>query len=285
MSSHGTVPHTLLFSGPDGIGKKTIAKAFAKDLGCKPADTHEFFPQGKSHQHTIDSMGEVIRLANEFPFESPKKCILIYEAERMLPSSSNALLKTLEEPLESTVIILITSHEEHILETIRSRSISVRFRRLSEEEIVQILTSKGIENPQALAKLSPGSVPHEGYGHELRQSVAQAIRFALSGDLTSAFESLTFSDEVDPKAMLQHIIVWVRDAHLAQLEGAEEFLYWKEDREVYREYTSLPTLASVHKMVAEAEVALAHNIKAQTVLERVLSLLFIGEADDSLVAR
>jgi len=113
------VPNTLLFFGPDGVGKGLFARAFASLLlnavessklshGNHP-DLHIYQPEGKSGMHSIEAMRQLIDEVVLPPFEAPAKVFILHDAERMLPSSSNALLKTFEEPSDGTYIILLTS--------------------------------------------------------------------------------------------------------------------------------------------------------------------------------
>ncbi|MBF5058662.1 hypothetical protein [Candidatus Neptunochlamydia vexilliferae] len=73
----------------------------------------------------IEAIRTLIEEANLPPFESERKVFIIHEADRMLPSSSNALLKTLEEPPSFVTIILISAHPEALLPTITSRCFQV----------------------------------------------------------------------------------------------------------------------------------------------------------------
>lgn len=129
-----TLPQTLLFVGAD----LSMAKEFAKrllgsahvakiDSGNHP-DLHIYIPEEKSDLHAIASMRQLIDEMALPPFESPRKIFVIQDAEKMLPSSSNALLKTLEEPPSDALIVLLSNAPEALLPTIRSRCTSFRFK-------------------------------------------------------------------------------------------------------------------------------------------------------------
>ena len=109
--------HTLLFSGMEGIGKSLFAKALSRKLldSCETRvlkelhpDLHILKPEGKGGMHPVDQIREMIKEMHKPPFEAPKKVFIFYDAERMLPVSANALLKTLEEPDLDSAIILLT---------------------------------------------------------------------------------------------------------------------------------------------------------------------------------
>ena len=158
------LPHALLFGGPDGVGKGRFVKDLAKELlrderrveeETHP-DFHLFRPEGKSGIHSIETLRELIETVHSAPFEGGAKIFAIYDAERMQPAAANALLKTLEEPTESTVLILVTSSLSEILPTIVSRCSVVRFHPLSEGEIGTLLEQRGLS--KQYARLAHGSI-------------------------------------------------------------------------------------------------------------------------------
>ncbi len=99
----------------------------AKIAAGNHPDLHIFRPEGKSGMHPMASIRQLLDEIYMPPFEGPCKIFILYGAERMLPSSSNALLKTLEEPLENTFFILISDEPDALLPTIRSRCRTVLF--------------------------------------------------------------------------------------------------------------------------------------------------------------
>lgn len=168
--------HSYLFLGTDGIGKKLIAKEFAKILLCdnkdnlkkeKPLDGEfemnqkgycnkcksciEFStnnnpdflliePDGNSIK--IEQIREMQRKIIEEPIISTRKVYIIDDSDKMTKEAQNALLKTLEEPPKFVVIILIGSNENSFLTTIKSRCNIIRFNNISDEEIKRYLEEK-----------------------------------------------------------------------------------------------------------------------------------------------
>lgn len=175
MAEKNAIANTLLFSGPDGVGKKLFAEAFAKMLLCSndPEGTHRrkvesgnhpdiriFHPEGKIGMHSIDTMRQLSEEVYLSPYEAQKKVFIIQDAERMLSYSSNALLKTFEEPPSWCIIILLTSNPETMLPTILSRCCMLRFHTLSENEIIELLRvkwQKKEDEAKMLAAFSGGS--------------------------------------------------------------------------------------------------------------------------------
>ncbi|MBS0616498.1 MAG: AAA family ATPase [Verrucomicrobia bacterium] len=159
MAQKGTIPSVLLFQGPEGVGKGHFAKALANHLIRHPKkehpDIHILYPEGKSHQHPIAAIRELINEATLPPFEAPCKVFILHDADKMLPTSSNALLKTLEEPPEKTYFFLLSSNPSRLPSTILSRCRKLPFFRLSDAEIIPFLK---VPDAAKIARLSHGSL-------------------------------------------------------------------------------------------------------------------------------
>ena len=134
--------HSYLFIGTEGIGKKLIAKEFAKMiLAVKDTENSPDFsiiePDGNSIK--IEQIREFQKKVSEKPIISNKKVYIINDSDKMTVEAQNCLLKTLEEPPEFVTIILIGSNENSFLSTIKSRCMILHFEKISDEQIQKYL--------------------------------------------------------------------------------------------------------------------------------------------------
>jgi DNA polymerase-3 subunit delta' len=156
------IPHAYLFYGMEGIGKRTVAEVFAKALNCKSGrdildacDTCASCLKIDRGNHpdvvTIKAEGQFIRVKEirelqeqmKFrPFEGGTRIFIILDADKMNIVSANALLKTLEEPSASNILILITSRLHLLPVTILSRCQHLRFNPLRQETIALYIQEK-----------------------------------------------------------------------------------------------------------------------------------------------
>ena len=170
------IPHAFLFYGQEGVGKKLIAKEFAKHLFCETGTAcGRCSPCVKldrgSHPDLIviesdssigiDQSRMLSKEICEYPYESEKRVIIIDQAETLTREAANALLKTLEEPPPYNHFFLITSAEKEIPPTIHSRCNRVFFPPLSREQLRQYFLQRpdsDEERADLLADISYGSI-------------------------------------------------------------------------------------------------------------------------------
>ena len=150
----GRIGHAYIFSGPDGIGKKTVAGIFAALLLCdnplhvcacgkcqacilqsngSNPDFHRIRAEGTSIG--VEEIRNIQSDVTIRPMYSKRKVYIVEDADRMTIQAQNSLLKTLEEPPAYVVIILTASNYDALLETVRSRSQRLKFRKNSYQQV------------------------------------------------------------------------------------------------------------------------------------------------------
>ena len=132
MIEQDRLPHALLFSGPEGIGKRMVAEIMAAQLLDTQADRLSDHPDycllsPDGAQIRIAQVREIQRIAALAPVRGAFRVCLIEPADSMEPPAANCLLKILEEPPAGMIFVLITAFPHALLSTIRSRAANIRF--------------------------------------------------------------------------------------------------------------------------------------------------------------
>ena len=272
MLAAGRVPGALMFTGEDGVGKKLFALEMAKMLNCRAPVGVEAcdrcsscvrISQSKFPEYSEDKdnrekliwsdhpdvalarpsnrllrigpMREIEREANFRPFESKARIFIVEEADKLNPQSSNALLKTLEEPPQTSHLILITSRPASLLPTIRSRCQMIRFSPLVPAEIeAHLLSSKQFSPTDArlLSRVARGSIGRalstdlETYRPQREAMLEVLTALALTGDrarLLRASEEMNDAkrkDEYEPR--LDLLVTLIHDVWTLSLGAPDE---------------------------------------------------------------
>jgi DNA polymerase-3 subunit delta' len=180
--ARGRVPQSLLFSGPDGVGKRATALALAQALNCPKARDGDAcgacptcqriargqhadvvtLDQGEAASIKIQALRDrVLDVAGYRPFEGARRVFIIDPADALTAQAQDALLKTLEEPASTTILVLITAYPDTLLPTVQSRCRRLRFGPLSRADVVRVLVEQGGVEPSAartIAATSNGSL-------------------------------------------------------------------------------------------------------------------------------
>lgn len=237
----GRLHHGWIFQGPSGIGKSIFAKRIAGlMLGAEALDasaedkvmqlilsgghpdlkwiTRGLNDRGKLRQDiTVDQIREMNQFFSLRPALSGWRVGVIDSLDEMNVSGMNALLKTLEEPPNNALLILISHATQPILPTIRSRCQVLRLYPLSEDDTKMVLSGHDL-NVELALDLAPG---RPGYGLELSQTsgakAVQAARALLrnvrkpaSGVVSAALTS-TLADEGSLQAFSDTLMSWVAE--------------------------------------------------------------------------
>jgi DNA polymerase-3 subunit delta' len=260
--------HSLLFAGPDGIGKSLFAKELALALQKETdpqkfdshPDFHDFKPEGKTGMHSALEMRRLSQEVYMAPFKGPWKVFIIHDAERMLPVSSNALLKTFEEPPPDCKIILLSSSPSSLLPTILSRCQTISFQVIPEEEMGNLLKDRwniSFSEALKLAKIAQGSL---GKAIRLKEQGGEAAKEMLLHLLASGKME-------DYKAFKEKInVIYEKlDESKKQMEEALRQEFFKGD---------LDNLTAVQKENLEKEVSGALTLRQHNLAFSLFEAIF-----------
>ena len=203
--ARNTLPPSLLFAGPAGVGKKRVALALAQAINCADPKTREgierdgcgecppcrriargvhpdviLLAPGDSGSIKIEAVRPVIAEAGRRPFEARRRVVIIDEADALTEDAQSALLKTLEEPPPSSIFLLVSSLPDALLTTVRSRCPRMRFGPLPPAEVAAALAR---DHKYTEAEAHAAAADADG-------SIGRALS-AESADLVEARETAT----------------------------------------------------------------------------------------------
>lgn len=264
LLSAGRLPHALLFSGPEGVGKRLVGRLVAAAVLCErprdgapcgvcPSclalaagghpDYYELVPEvrGKGTRTIrIESIRELTELASRYPVLSDRRVLLIDSAETMNEAAANSLLKTLEEPPGQVTFILLTGARSSLLDTIVSRCMPVAFGMLAVEEMQPLLIERGLppEEAAALAALSDGSVGralalYEGGGLARRDEALDFLQGLSSLEMTEVWRRSEEMGSWEREALsewLLYLNMLLRDLLVLHGDGGSPLLYHQDRR-------------------------------------------------------
>jgi DNA polymerase-3 subunit delta' len=295
--------HAYCFVGPEGVGKRTVATALVKAVHCikggddfcgqcincaritdgNHPDVRVIEPLASKKEISIQQIRELERELNYRSFSGRRKCAIIDPASLLNPASQNALLKTLEEPPENSLMILIAPNSGGLLPTVRSRCLRLAFAPLARREVAEFLQTKcaiAAGDAQFLAAMSMGSIgaalsldkdelieKRRGWAGMLGSlragdhHAAMAAAEALSGNRDEVLRFLKWADS------------WYRDVMVHSVTESDEELVNLDMLEQIREQSAAtnPNRAlSALSGIAGAAADVQRNLNRRMVLEKFL---------------
>ena len=306
----GRLPHAILLKGAQGIGKLDLAMNFARSLLCeKPLDdgmacaacdscrwfeqeSHPDFrliqpdalsaedgeekPGGKkpSREISVDQIRDLSGFANLSAHCGGYRVVVVYPAESMNNNAANSLLKTLEEPTDKLLFLLISHKPQQLLPTILSRCLGFTVHTPTREAGIAWLKQQGVKNPEhalaqtGFAPLQALDWAESGEGAEERGILLAAIRQPSKMDALALAESLQRSVPVYVIHCLQQ---WCHDLASAKLAG--QVRYFPEQSEHLARLAqgvSTQALLRFQKELLEARRAAFHPLNPRLFMESLL---------------
>ena len=275
------LPRVLLFHGPKGVGKCQFALQLAKQLtgSTISVDLQTLTPEGKNDVYSAERVRLLLEHA-QLPPHGEAKAFILDDAHKMLPASSNAFLKMLEEPPLHTYFFLLTTHKEALLPTILSRCQTFPFSPLSTEEVVTWLESQKRSNAKHLAVLAQGSL----FKAKLLLSKEIAKCFALirklfSLSLPQEYETLAAcAEELEQIVMkqeeedllplcIEEILLWLRDIECVSVEPSR--VYHLNEIDLLRKWSHFlhQPLSRCIEELARVHEAIMNHVRIKAAME------------------
>lgn len=307
----GRLPHAVLLKGAQGIGKLDLALNFAQSLLCETPkndgaacgecnschwfaqDSHPDFrliqpdalaaaedgddkPGAKkpSREISVDQIRDLSGFANLSAHCGGYRVVVVYPAESMNNNAANSLLKTLEEPTDKLLFLLVSHKPQQLLPTILSRCLGFTVHTPAREAGISWLRQQGVKNPEhALAQTGFAPLQALGWGEsgegaEERTILLDAIRQPARMDALALADSLQRGIPVHIIHCLQQ---WCHDLASAKLAG--KVRYFPEQAEVLAKLAngvSPQALLRFQKELLDARRAAFHPLNPRLFLESLL---------------
>lgn len=303
--SSGKVSHSYILAGEPGSGKKLIASTFAMTLQCEegwiePCQNCDSCKKaiGRNHPDIVhvyhekpntisieDIREQVIGDVAIRPYCSNYKIYIIADAEKMSPQAQNALLKTIEEPPEYAVIMLLTSNADALLPTIQSRCVRLDIKPVSNDMVKEYLMEHlhvpdyQAEVDASFAQGNIGKAKYAATSEDFTNLTEKALRILKKVDSMGSYElSEAVGKLSEEKSYINDYLdifqFWFRDVLMFKATREIDNLVFKQEINFIKQQArerSYESLEHVLEAIEKARVRLRANVNFTLVLD----LLFL----------
>ncbi|CRZ35664.1 DNA polymerase-3 subunit delta' [Herbinix hemicellulosilytica] len=302
------VSHAYILHGEEGMGKKTLALSFAKTLQCTEEGLNSCNKCKSCIQADSRNHPDILWINNEKssigvdeirtrinadimvkPYQSRYKIYIIEEADKMTENAQNALLKTIEEPPEYAIIILLCCNINTLLPTILSRCVILDLKPVNKELIKELLMLK-YRIPDYKAEIA---------ANFSGGNVGKAIKYASSEDFEKKkediFHILRYLDDMELHEIISGIktisenketvfeyidimLLWFRDVLILKASNDPNLMLFKDEYQIIKKQAntrSYDQIENIIKSMDEAKAKLTANVNLDITIE--LMLLHIKE--------
>ena len=300
----GNVSHAYIINGERSSGNEFIASVFAMTLQCERGETE---PCGECHsckQALSKNQPDIIRVTHEKPnsisvddirtqvnndivikpYAGPKKIYIVNDAEKMTVAAQNALLKTLEEPPEYGVILLLTSNLEAMLPTIVSRCIVLNMKPVSDEKVKKFLMQE-LQIPdykaQVCAAFARGNIgkakmlaSSEDFD-KIKDEAVTLLKYIDDMEINEIAQAIKRMNEykLEINDYLDILAIWYRDALLFKATKDVNHLIFKEEIQYIKKAASKSTYEGIENILKALDTAkrrLSANVNFDLTMELLL---------------
>ncbi|MFP4661623.1 MAG: DNA polymerase III subunit delta' [Halanaerobiales bacterium] len=300
----GRIHHAYLFTGKEGVGKERTALEFTKAVLCEEEGVeacdkclacrkieHSNHPDVRiididedANNIKIDQVRELQKDMSYKPYDSSRKVYIITEADRMTPEAANSLLKTLEEPPEYGILILLARELDKLLPTVISRCQRIQFHTIKDNIIEEELQNSGYseEKSRLIARLAEGSLGRanslledEDF-FENRKSIIETLYNLPELNAVEIFKQVDFMMSIlknkEGFPLFYLILSWYRDIILYNQGYDREIVNfdYQEWISLQDKYYSLEGLVSIVELVTTTKNYVERNVKNDLALQVLL---------------
>ena len=298
------VSHAYILTGEAGMGRKSLANAFAMTLLCEKgkkepcmqchackqvmSGSHPdliFVSHEKPNSIGVDDIREQINDTIMIrPYSSYYKIYIVDEAEKMTAQAQNALLKTIEEPPAYAVILLLTTNAEAFLPTILSRCVQLKLKPLKDGEVKDYLVSRmGVELSQAeiytaFARGNLGKAIHLADSEDFRHlygELLDLLKNLKKSDISELLERIRKmkEDKLDIHQCLDFMQMWYRDVLMYKTTKDINLLIFKDEFSTVNAMSTVSGYEGLERILTaidKARIRLDANVNMELVMELLL---------------
>ena len=299
------ISHAYILTGEAGMGRKSIANAFAMTLLCEKGGSEPCMMCHSCKQVMSGNHPDLIYVTHEKPgsigvddvreqindtimirpYSSYYKIYIVDEAEKMTVQAQNALLKTIEEPPSYAVILLITTNQEAFLPTILSRCIQLKLKPLKDFTVKSYLTEhlhvpdKEAEICAAFARGNLGKAIHLSSSDEFKelyQKVMSVIKSVGDMDITMLLDCIREikDQKFEMNDMLDLMQLWFRDVLMFKVTKDMNLLIFRDEYKAINEMGQKYDYAGLEEILNAVDLART-RLEANVNMELAMELLLL----------
>jgi DNA polymerase-3 subunit delta' len=300
----GKVSHAYILNGEKSSGKEFIARVFAMALQCEKGGSNPCQECHSCRQALSDNQPDIIYVQHEKPnsisvddiraqvnndvaikpYSSPHKVYIINEAEKMTPQAQNAILKTLEEPPEYAVIMLLTANVNALLPTILSRCVVLNMKPVSDEKVRGFLM-KEMQIPDykaevcvAFARGNIGKAKALASSEDFEHVKSEALSLLKYIQDMEIYEIVTAIKKINDYKLdicdyLDIISIWYRDVLLFKATNDVNHLVFREEITALRKVAGRSSYEGIEEVIKALDTAkrrLDANVNFDLTMELLL---------------
>lgn len=301
----GKVSHAYIINGEKSSGKEFIAKVFAMALQCEKREEEPCQECHSCKQALTDNHPDIIRVSHEKPntisvddiraqvnndvaikpYSGPYKIYIINEAEKMTPQAQNAILKTLEEPPEYAVILLLTTNVNTLLPTILSRCVVLNMKPVADELVKKYLMEQ-LQVPDykaevcvAFARGNIGKARALASSEDFENVKSEALsllKYIKDMELNEIIEAIKKITEykLEINDYLDILAIWYRDVLLFKATNDVNHLVFREEIQSLRKIAQRSSYEGIEKIIEALDTA-KHRLDANVNFELTMELLML----------